>query len=89
VAGWLLWGLSPSFSLLLKGQTHHSLPTTHVHNSHHLALLRCSTHVTEWSTNNPGGAGQCHYLVAKARHSSQHHIKKRHYLHSNLCTLPN
>ena len=63
-------------TLLLIGQTHHSLPTTCVHNIHHLALLWHSTHVTEWSTNNPGAAGQCHYLVGKAKNSNWHHIKK-------------
>ena len=77
VAGWPMWSLSPSFSLLLKWQTCHSLPTIYVHNIHHLALLLCSTHVTEWSTNNPGAAGHCRYLVDKARNSNWHHIKKK------------
>jgi hypothetical protein len=77
VAGWPLWSLSPSFSLLLKQQTHHSLPTTHIHNIHHLALKWWSTYVTEWSTNKPGAAGQCRYLEVKARNSNWHHIKKK------------
>jgi hypothetical protein len=47
---------------------------TYIHNIHHFALLLCWTHVTDWSTDDPGGAGQCRYVVAKARNSTPHQI---------------
>jgi hypothetical protein len=36
--------------------THHSLPSTRVHNTCHFALLLFWMHVTDWGTDDPGGA---------------------------------
>lgn len=49
-----------------KKISHHSLPSTYIHIVHHFVLLLCWTHVTGWSNNGSGGAGQCCYPVGKA-----------------------
>jgi hypothetical protein len=54
-------------AFLSKKLIHHSLPSTYIHNIHHTALLLCWTHVADWSTDDPRGAGQCRYLVGKTR----------------------
>ena len=32
--------------------------------------------MTDWGTDDPGGAGQCRYPVGKARNSTRRHVKK-------------
>ena len=54
-----------------------TLPSTYVHNIRHFALLLCWTHVTNWSTDNPGGDEQCRYPVGKARNYTLCHILKK------------
>jgi hypothetical protein len=51
---------------------HHSQPITHVH-IRRFAML-CWIHVTDWSTESPGKAGQCNQPVRMARNSTQRHI---------------
>jgi len=49
---------------------HHSVPSTYIHNIHHFALLLFGMHVTDWGTEDEGGAGQCRYLVGRAGKST-------------------
>jgi hypothetical protein len=50
-----------------KKFSHHSVPSTYVHNIRHFELLLCWTHVADWSTDDAGGAGQCRYPVGEKK----------------------
>jgi hypothetical protein len=52
----------------------HSWPSMYVHQICQSALLQCWMHVTDLSTNDPGGAGQWYYLVGKGRNSTKRRI---------------
>jgi hypothetical protein len=54
--------------------SHHSLPSTYVHNIRHFALVPCWMQVTDWSANDPGRAGHCRYQVGKARSYPAPHL---------------
>jgi hypothetical protein len=60
-----------------KKFSHHTLPSRHVHNICRFVLLLCWMHVTDWSTDNTGGTGQCCYPVGKARNSTQATYKRK------------
>jgi len=47
---------------------------TDVHKIRHFELLLFWTHVTDWSTDDPGAAEQCRSPVGKARNSNRRHI---------------
>ena len=48
----------PDCSLLQQENQLHSWPSTNVHQICQSALLQCWNHVTDLSTNDPGGGGQ-------------------------------
>jgi hypothetical protein len=57
-----------------KKFSHHSLLRMYVHTIRHFTLLLCCPHRTDWSTDDPGGAGQCRHPVDKVRNTKWRHI---------------
>lgn len=53
------------------------LPVMHARNIPLFAQLLCWTLMTDWSSDYCGGAGQCHYLVGKARNYLVPHLKEK------------
>lgn len=52
-------------------------PSLPVHNIRHFAPLLFWTHLTDWSTDDLGGAGQCRHPVGKARNFTWRHIQRK------------
>ena len=57
----------------------------YVHNVRLFAPLLCWKHLTDWNTNDSGGAGQCHYPRQESLSSSTFKKKiRRHYFYTNF-----
>jgi len=59
-----------------KKCNHHSLPSTYGHINRHFSLLLRRMHVTDRSTDDPVGGGQCRSPVDKAKVYPKPHLKE-------------
>ena len=61
------------------------LPSTYIHDICPFVLLPSWTHMTDWSTIDIGGSGQCHCPGGKGRNSTHHHTYKNICIYVYVC----